>query len=89
METIETIFAKQPISQTFRVTFKDGQVYILTDVMRGQDPGAPAHVVATVVQVVKGSAVFAEGPQGAAMFFQVPEVAEVRDAVTDSVLFVA
>jgi hypothetical protein len=89
METIDTIFVGGPFSRAYRVTFTDGQVFILDEVLRGKDQGEPPHIVANVVKVLNGSEEFAAGPGGPAIFFYLREIAEVRDAQTDDVLFVA
>jgi len=46
METIDTIFVGGPFSRAYRVTFTDGQVFILDEVFRGKDQGEPPHIVA-------------------------------------------
>jgi len=88
METIDTIFVGGPSSRAYRVTFTDGEVFIVDEVSRGQDQDEPPHIVANVVKVLNGSEEFANGPGGPAILFYLSEIAEVRDAQTDDVLFV-
>jgi len=87
METIETLFAREPADRAFRVTFRDGDVFVIDNVLRGQDQDDEPHVIANVTQLIRGAEEFASGPAGPAVFFYLSEIAQVSEAETDRVIF--
>ena len=81
-------FEFQKKAAVFGVVLRDGQIFVLNDVSRGQDRGEEPHAIANVVKVLSGSELFAAGPGGPAIFFYLSEVSDVRDPITNDVLCV-
>jgi hypothetical protein len=70
----------------YRVRFADGEEYEMTAAMAGQDMNEPPHCTANVVRTIRSR----DGkpfPESSAMFFMLPDVAEVADARTGEILY--
>ena len=70
----------------FRVRFVDGDAYELTGVAAAQDDGEPPHASASVVRTVSRAA-GGVWPAENAMFFRLPDIAEVADRDTGEILY--
>ncbi|MFN2564987.1 MAG: hypothetical protein ABR499_08265 [Gemmatimonadaceae bacterium] len=85
-ERLFELFAWEHRDLVYRVRFQDGDEFDLTLITAGQDDGEPPHGIASVVRTVRrrdGT----EWPERNAMFFHLPEIAEVADPASGNVLY--
>jgi hypothetical protein len=85
-ERLFELFAWEHRDVVYRVRFNDGEEFDLTVLVAGQDDSEPPHATASVVRTVRrrdGT----EWPARNAMFFHLPEIAEVADAASGEVLY--
>jgi hypothetical protein len=80
------LFAWEHRDLVYRVRFHDGDEFDLTLITTGQDEGELPHGTASVVRSVKRRDE-TEWPERNAMFFRLPEIAEVSDPASGEVLY--